>query len=141
MRKIFMKNTFKTLFVLTLLFGMAFTFSSCMFNPTFGLDEVSFEEIAKADLYDKYNYTKETNTYNSDGPTKDHTSDSGTATAAEVKTIAATAKATIEAGKLLKLAEGRVCANKKFKKIVIYVYKNDKDGNRISEVITTYTKK
>ena len=25
--------------------------------------------------------------------------------------------------------------------IVIYVYKNDKDGRRISEVITTYTKK
>ena len=139
-----MKNTFKTLFAFTLLFGMAFAFTSCMFNPTFGLDEVSFEEIAKADLYDNYNYTIETNTYtyNSDGTSKiDHTSDSGTATAAEVKTTAAAAKVTIEAGKLLKLAEGRVCANKKFKKIVIYVYKNDKDGNRLSETITTYTKK
>ncbi len=136
-----MKNTFKTLFVLTLLFGMAFAFTSCMFNPTFGLEEVTFEEIAKADLYDSYNYTIETNTYNSDGSKKDHTSDSGTATAAEVKATASAAKAAIETGKLLKLAEGRVCANKKFKKIVIYVYTNDKDGNRISEVITTYTKK
>ncbi len=139
-----MKNTFKTFLALTLLFGFVFAFSSCQMNPTAGLDEVSFEEIAKADLYDNYNCTIETNTYtyNSDGTSKkDHTSDSGTATAAEVKSTAAAAKLTIEAGKLLKLAEGRVCANKKFKKIVIYVYKNDKDGRRISEVITTYTKK
>ena len=139
-----MKNTFKTLFALALLCGFAFIFSSCMFNPTFGLDEVSFEEIAKADLYDNYNYTIETKTYtyNSDGTSKiDHTSDSGTATATEVKTTAAAAKLAIELGKSTNTAEGRVCANKKFKKIVIYVYKNDKDGRRISEVITTYTKK
>ena len=134
-----MKNTFKTLFALTLLCGFAFIFTSCMFNPTFGLDEVSFAEIAKADLYDEYNFTIETKTYDSDGSHK--SSESGTATAAEVKTTAAAANLAIEAGKLLNTASGRVCANKKYKKIVIYLYKNDKDGNRISEVITTYTKK
>ena len=122
-----MKNTFKTLFALTLLCSVAFIFSSCMFNPTFGLDEVSFEEIAKADLYDNYNYTTETNTYDADGTRTNHEVTSGTATAAEVA--------------INTLTEGRVCANKKFKKIVIYLYKNDKDGNRIGETITTYTKK
>ena len=131
-----MKNTFKTLFALALLCGFAFIFSSCMFNPTFGLDEVSFEEIAKADLYDNYNYTTETNTYDADGTRTNHEVTSGTATAAEVKITAAAAKVAINT-----LTEGRVCANKKFKKIVIYVYKNDKDGHRIGETITTYTKK
>ena len=136
-----MKNTFKTLFALALLCSVAFIFSSCMFNPTFGLDEVSFEEIAKADLYDNYNYTTETNTYDADGTRTKHEVTSGTATAAEVKTTAAAAKLAIELGKSTNTAEGRVCANKKFKKIVIYVYKNDNDGHRIGETITTYTKK
>lgn len=136
-----MKNTFKTLFALALLCSVAFIFSSCMFNPTFGLDEVSFEEIAKADLYDNYNYTTETNTYDADGTRTNHEVTSGTATAAEVKMTAALGKTAIELGKASKTAEGRVCANKKFKKIVIYIYKNDSDGNRIGETITTYTKK
>lgn len=131
-----MKNTFKTLFAFTLLFGMAFAFTSCMFDPTFGLDDVSFEEIAKADLYDNYNYTIETNVYDTDGTRTSHEVASGTATAAEVKITASTAKLAINT-----LTEGRVCANKKFKKIVIYVYKNDEDGHRIGETITTYTKK
>ena len=136
-----MKNTFKTLFALTLLCSVAFIFSSCMFDPTFGLDEVSFDEIAKADLYDEYNVTTETNTYNADGTRTSHDVTSGTATAAEVKITAALGKTAIELGKASKTAEGRVCANKKFKKIVIYIYKNDSDGNRIGETITTYTKK
>ena len=136
-----MKNTFKTLFALTLLCSVAFILGSCSMNPTFGLEEVSFEEIAKADLYDEYNCTIETNTYDADGKQTSHDVTSGTATAAEVKSTAAAGKLTIEAGKLLKTAEGRVCANKKFKKIVIYIYKNDKNGKRIGEVITTYTKK
>lgn len=133
-----MKNTFKTLFALTLLCSVAFIFSSCMFDPTFGLDEVSFEEIANADLYDNYNYKTESKTYDSDGTHS--TSESGTATATEVKTAAASCKLLIEAGKLSGLYDGRVCANKKYEKIVIYIYKNDKDGNRIAEGITTYTK-
>ncbi len=70
-----------------------------------------------------------------------HEVTSGTATAAEVKMTAALGKTAIELGKASKTAEGRVCANKKFKKIVIYIYKNDSDGNRIGETITTYTKK
>jgi hypothetical protein len=136
-----MKNTFKTLFALALLCSVAFIFSSCIFDPNFGLEEITFEEITKAELYDNYDYTIETNTYDSDGTQTKHEVTSGTATAAEVKATALTGKATIEAGKLLKTYSGGVRANKKFKKIVIYIYTNNSDGKQIGSVITTYTKK
>jgi len=136
-----MKNI-KTLFVLTLLCGIAFAFASCSMNPTFGLDEVSFEEIINADLYDEYNVTTETIIY-SDGQVASDDTASGTATATEVKTYALTSKGLIEGIKILATDyyEGRVCANKKFSKIVIYFYTKTKDGTMTSEVIKTYKKK
>jgi len=136
-----MKNTFKTLFALTLLCSVAFIFSSCIFDPTSGLEEVSFEDIAKANLYDNYDYTAETNTYDEGGTQTSHEVTSGTATADEVKAAAAAGKIAIEAGKIFKTHSGRVCANKKFKKIVIYIYTDNSDGKRIGESITTFTKK
>ena len=136
-----MKNI-KTLFVLTLLCGIAFAFASCSMDPTFGLDEVSFEELINADLYDEYNVTTETITY-SDGQVASDDTASGTATATEVKAYAIASKGLIEGIKLLvsENYEGRVCANKKFSKIVVYFYTKTKDGTLTSEVITTYKKK
>ena len=136
-----MKNTFKTLFALTLLCSVAFIFSSCNSNPTFGLEEISFEEIAKADLYDEYNYTTETNTYDpANGDRLTHKVFTGTNTGEQVRSTAASWKLEIEAGKLFKLHSGRVCADKKYRKIVIYMYTYD-DEKLTSEVIATFTKK
>ncbi|MBO4857357.1 MAG: hypothetical protein J5527_02445 [Treponema sp.] len=131
----------KTLFVLTLLCGIAFAFSSCQTNPTAGLDEISFEEILKADLYDEYNSKTETITYNTEGQETSHDTESGVVTGAEVKAYATVSKGLIEGIKILTYYEGRVCANKKYSKIVIYFYTKTKDGTITSEVITTYTKK
>ena len=135
-----MKNI-KTLFIITLLCGIAFAFCSCQTNPTAGLDEISFEEIAKADLYDEYKVTTDTYSYDDEGAELSHTSTSGTATGDEVKATAAAGKLAIEAGKLLKTHEGRVCANKKYSKIVIYMYTKNSSGITTEKVITTYTKK
>lgn len=135
-----MKNSCKLFFVVTLLFGVLFSFGSCKTDPTFGLEEITFEEILEADLYAKYNVSYEFITYNKDHTVKNRETSTGVLTSDKVKASLTGLKASIELAKVTHLAGGKVCADKNYKKIVSYSYTYDTDGNLTREDITTFKK-
>ena len=135
-----MKNSFKLFFVTALLFGIVLSFGSCKMDPTFGLEEKSFVDILNADLYAKYNVSYEFISYNKDHTVKSRNTSSGVKTSDQVKLSLEGLRITIDGAKLTHLSDGKVCADKNYKKIVSYLYSYDRDGNLTSEEITTFKK-
>jgi hypothetical protein len=135
-----MKKIFIGLMALALAFTAAVSLTGC--GPTAGLDELTLDEIASANMSGTYTCVVETKTYNSDGSLKNSsTSDPVEKSAATVKLEMAGMATTIGlVGTATSSAKGRVCANSKFTKIVIYVYTKDSDGRITAESITTYKK-
>ncbi len=111
-------------------------------DPTTGLDELTVDQILAADMSGTYTCVVETKTYNSDGSLKNSsTSDPVEKSAAAVKLEMTTSAAAIGlAGTLTSSAKGRVCANSKFTKIVIYSYTLS-GTQKTALTITTYRKK
>ncbi len=136
-----MKKFITGILIFALAFGALVSLTSC--SPDAGLEEISFEEIANAKLYDTYSAVTTTKTYNSDNSLKSkETTDPADKTAAQVKSEIALSKVAIETSKLLSdKVTGIVCANKDYSKIVAYAYTRDSKDKLISEVVTTYKKK
>ena len=135
-----MKKLFIGLMALALTFTVSLALTGC--SPTAGLDELTVDEILAADMSGTYTCVVETKTYNSDGSLKNSsTSDPVEKSAAAVKLEMTTSATVIGlAGTATSSAKGRVCANSKFTKIVIYAY--TLSGSRTTaETITTYRKK
>ena len=135
-----MKKHLSILLILAIAFGAICSLTAC--DPTTGLDPVSFEDIANAKLYDTYNVTSTTITYDSEGQGTSDSSDPDTMNKAAVKAAIAASKLTIEASKIVySKTYGDVYANKDYSKIVVYIYYRNSDDKLVSKSITTYTKK
>ena len=135
-----MKKITLSLLVILMAFAAGISMTSC--SPTAGLDEISFEDIANANLSGTYSVSTKTVNYKSDGTVDSSKTEDDTLSAASVKTSIATSKLAIEGLKLISSkSSGRVCANKNYSKIVTYVYSRDNDDHLVYEIITTYTKK
>ena len=133
-----MKKLFNALMI-ALALGMVVSLASC--SPTFGLEEVTFEEIADANITGTYNVNSTTSTWDSDG-NKSSEKTSDTMDGAAVKIAIALSKAGIEiAKKTYSNTYGNVYANKSFTKIVVSVYTKDSNNKAVAESVTTYTKK
>ena len=135
-----MKKIFLSLMVIMMAFVSMISFTSC--GPTAGLDELTLDEISAADISGTYSLVTKTTLYNSDGSVKSSSeSDPAEVAGLVVKAdMGASALAIGLSSTVTSNANGRVCANKKFTKIVIYSYTR-KDGKLTSEVIKTYKKK
>ena len=136
-----MKKIILSLMVALLALGTVITMSSC--SPTAGLDELTLDEITAANMSGTYSCVTKTTTYNSDGSVNTSSeSDPSEVSAAAVKTsMLASAAAIGLSSTISSSVKGRVCANSKFTKIVIYAYTRDSDGHITAETITTYRKK
>ena len=135
-----MKKHLSILLILAIAFGAICTLTAC--DPTAGLDEVSFEEIANARMYSTYDVSSTTITYNSEGTGTSTSSDPDTMSGAAVKSAIAASKLAIETSKIVyPKTYGDVYANKDYSKIVVYVYYRKSDDTLTSKSITTYTKK
>ena len=135
-----MKKLFIGLMALALAFTAAVSLTGC--GPTAGLDELTLDEITAADISGTYSLVTKTTLYNSDGSVKS-SSESDPAEVAGLVVKADMAASAIAIGltsTVTSNANGRVCANKKFTKIVIYSYTRS-NGKLTSEVIKTYRKK
>ena len=117
-----MKKLFIGLIALALSFTAVVSLTGC--SPTAGLDELTIEDILAADMSGNYSCVVETKTYNSDGSLQNSTQDeTASVNALVVKADMTTSAGVIGlAGTLTSSAKGRVCANSKFTKIVIYIY-------------------
>ncbi|MBO4533691.1 MAG: hypothetical protein J5726_08375 [Treponema sp.] len=135
-----MKKILLSLMVALMALGTVITMSSC--SPTAGLDELTLDQITAANMSGTYSCVVETKTYNSDGSVKTaEKSDSSEVSAAAVKTSMLTSAAAIGLSSTISSSvKGRVCANSKFTKIVIYAYTKDSSGHITAETITTYKK-
>ena len=135
-----MKKITLSLLVILMAFAAVVSLTGC--GPTAGLDEISFDDIASAKLYDTYGSTTKTVTYASDGSASSTKSDETEMSGAAVKIAIAASKAAIETVKIVYTkSSGKVCANKDYSKIVTYAYTRDSEGKLVSEVIVTYKKK
>ena len=111
-----MKKLFNALMI-ALALGMVLSLVSC--GPTFGLEEVSFEEIADANITGTYNVNSETTTYDADGNGKTVSANPDTVDGAAVKIAVAASKLAINASKLVySKTYGNVYTNKSFSKIM-----------------------
>lgn len=138
-----MKKLFIGLMALALAFTAAVSLTGC--GPTAGLDELTLDEITAADMSGTYSAVRTTTTYTYDSEGKQtssaETTNLGDKSAVQVKVAMTTAAATIGlTSTLTHNANGRVCANSKFTKIVIYAYTNDSNGRRTFSTVTTYKK-
>lgn len=135
-----MKKHLSILLILAIAFGAICSLTAC--DPTTGLDPVSFEDIANAKLYDTYNVTSTTITYDSEGQGTSESGDPDTMNKAAVKAKIAASKLAIETSKIVySKTYGDVYANKDYSKIVVYIYYKNSDDKLVSKSITTYTKK
>ena len=136
-----MKKFLTSFLILALALGAVVSLTSC--GPDAGLEEISFEEIAKAKLYDTYSAVTTTKTYKSDNTLdQKKTTDPEEISGAQVKVEIAAKKVVIDTAKALSAkVTGKVCANKDYSKIVAYVYTRDSNNNLTSEAVTTYKKK
>ncbi|MBR6340300.1 MAG: hypothetical protein IKR64_00220 [Treponema sp.] len=135
-----MKKLFIGLMALALAFTAAVSLTGC--GPTAGLQEISWDDLKDAKLYDSYGAVTKTVTYASDGTSTSTTSDEATLSGAAVKLAVAGTKASFDVIKALNPnSTGKVCANYDYSKIVTYIYTKDSDGKLVSEGITTYKKK
>ena len=133
-----MKKLFNVL-IITFAFGMVLSLVSC--SPTFGLEEVSFEDIANANITGTYNVNSTVSSWDSEG-NKSTSKASDTLSGDAVKTAVAASKVLIAAKKLVySNSYGNVYANKSFSKIVVYEYIKDSNNKIFGETVTTYTKK
>ena len=138
-----MKKLFIGLMALALAFTVALSLTGC--GPTAGLDELTLDEITAANMSGTYSAVKTitTYTYDSEGnqSSSSETTNLGDKSAVQVKAAMASAAATIGlTSTLTHNANGQVCANSKFTKIVIYAYTNDSSGKRTLSTVTTYKK-
>ena len=136
-----MKKITLSLLVILMAFAAGISMTSC--SPTAGLNELTLDEITAANMSGTYSCVTKTTTYNSDGSVKStDESDSVEKSAAAVKaSMLASAAAIGLTSTVTSNVKGRVCANDKFTKIVIYAYTRDSDGKITAETITTYRKK
>ena len=86
-----MKKLFIGLMALALAFTAAVSLTGC--GPTAGLQEISWDDLKDAKLYDSYGAVTKTVTYASDGTSTSTTSDEATLSGAAVKLAVAGTKA------------------------------------------------
>lgn len=135
-----MKKLFIGLMALALTFTAAVSLTGC--GPTAGLDELTLDEITAADMSGTYNCVTKNTMFNSDGSvSSSNETNPSEVSAAVVKAEMLKSAAIIGlTSTITSSVKGRVCANSKFTKIVIYAYTKDSDGRTTAETITTYKK-
>lgn len=126
-----MKKFGKIASVLAIVALVLVAFTSC--DPTFGLNTVTFTDIANASLTGTYSLT--TTSYTRDDNGKVKSKDSNTTTQISASTV----KISCAAYALL-AGDEAVYANSDFSKIVVYNYTENAKGIRTSETCYAYTK-